>query len=75
MGAVVAMAVKPKSVRHKHRQHDIILTFVPATATEKARWEYQAIIIRRYEFDGEADSEQAALKAAQKKIDAFADNK
>ena len=73
--AVVAMKVQPKTVRHKHKRHDIILTFIPATATEPARWQWEAIIIRKYEFEGTCESEAKALKAAQTKIDVFAETK
>jgi hypothetical protein len=74
MSTVVAMQVRPKTVQVKHRKHDIILTFIPATATTKASWHWEAIIIRRYEFEGETESEQGAMAAAKSKIDTFAEH-
>ena len=74
MSTVVAMQVRPKTVVVKHRKQDIVLTFIPATVTAKASWHWEAVITRRYAFEGETVSEQGAMAAAKAKIDAFAEH-
>lgn len=70
---VVNFEIKPKTVHHKYRRQDIDLTFVPATDNTDAHWRWHVAITRVYEFDGTAEAEDKALKAAMAKIDAFGD--
>lgn len=62
---VIQFKAPPKSVRVDYKGRSITITYQPAT--QVWHWEFEQVA--RTPFDGDAESEKAALKAAKKRID------
>jgi hypothetical protein len=68
---VVALPVKPRTMRRTYKGVQIILTFVVGTK----RWKWKVIITNTMEEEGEAPTDTKALRAAEKFVDQVKGNK